>query len=457
MAVFVISNVALQPGTALAATGSPAPTAPAMATPPNQTDHVVIGSAAEQVIDGFGFSEAYMAYDLQTLPAATYQRVMQLLFDRAKGAGMDIVRFGLPYPAGTLADQLELGETAKKYGVHTFYADAVTAPATMKTNRSLSGGYLCGTVGERCARGDFRTAYASYLASQAQAFDSAGLPVQEVGFTNEPEIARSYPSMLMDPEQVADFVPYLGRALRARHLSTKISCCDSIGWNTAPAYVEAVLRSPATARFIGLITAHCYSAGPDAVLTDARPVWETEYSDFQPWDTAWNDGTGASGLSWADIIYGALTRGDVNAFMYWWGAFTSGMFGADNEGLIRVKQHSRAYQVSSRLWAFAGFSRYIRPGAVRVATSSSDATIDAVAFRQGSDEVLIVINNGAGARTIVVDAGTPISTGRAQPFLTDAHHHASPLASQPIVGGRLQSTVPAGALESFVLVPGRHR
>jgi hypothetical protein len=101
---------------------------------------------------------------------------------------------------------------------------------------------------------------------------------------------------------------------------------------------------------------------------------------FQPWDPAWDDGSASSGFTWAQNIYTGLTAANLDAFLYLWGAETSGLTGP-NTGLVEVKGSTVAS--SGRLWAFAGYSRFVRLGAVRIGTPrSSAASAAAVGARQ---------------------------------------------------------------------------
>jgi O-glycosyl hydrolase len=425
-------------GSATAAAGRPS------AVPSN----VAVSGRPDQTIDGFGFSEAFgQVQNIQALAQTDQQAVARLLFSPSQGAGLDIVRFGIG-GAGTAQDQLWLGQQALDYGVHTFYADAWTAPAEMKTNGSQdNGGYLCGVPGESCASGDHRQDYAQLLAGEARDFAAEGLPLQTIGFVNEPEFVAPYASMLMTPAQAADFVPYLGAALRASGLRTRVACCDAEGWQDAAQYAQAVLGSPQSARDVGLITGHGYTAAPTFPLTSRRPVWETEWSTFQPWDPAWDDGSTASGLTWANNLLTALTDARVNGFLYWWGASTSGEGGVDNEGLINIS--GGTYQPSGRLWAFAGFSRFVRPGAVRVDATSDVSGLRTVAFREGPRTVLVAINNNAQPVTLSARLDGGPWRGEATPYLTDSSDTVAAQAPVRVSGGRFTSSVPARSMVTY--------
>ena len=447
--------------------------ATASTTTSSTTSQVSIGTATYQQIDGFGFADAFgQVGNLEAAPTSVQNAVLNLLFNPKTGAGLDIVRFGLGASAadggaGNLSDQEWLGQQAEKFGVHTFYGDAWSAPGELKTNGSQdNGGYLCGVPGETCAAGDFRKAYADYLAAEAAAFAQAGLPLTAVDFVNEPEIGPGYASMLMTPAQAADFVPYLGRALQSAGLKTTVACCDAEGWANSPgfdgaqAYTQAVLSNPQSARYIGLITSHGYTSAPTFPLTNERPVWETEWATFEKWDPAWNDGTDASGLSWADRIYTALTAANVDAFLYWWGTTTYKENG-DNEGLVILgtptDPTAGTYQASGRLWAFAAFSRFVRPGSVRLAATSSDPNLDAVAFRNGQQTVLVLVNNNTSNEQVQVSLpreGPSLLATSAEPYLTDATDNGTAEPALPVTNGSFSANVPAGAVVSYVIGGG---
>ena len=412
------------------------------------TAGVRVNSATrDQVIDGFGFAEAFREPVITALPAAEQQQLGSLLFGTSNGAGMSIVRFGLGGATdpgdsisgpGDVADQAWLGKLAERFGVHQFYADAWSAPAGMKTNGTLdNGGYLCGVPGESCAVGDQRQAYAGYLAGQAKGFAERGIPLQAVDFVNEPEIGPAYASMLMAPAQAADFVPFLGRALDARHLPTKVACCDAEGWTDGAAYTQAVLGDPAAARYVGLITSHGYTAPPTTPLTSQRHVWESEWANFSPWDPAWDDGTPGSGFTWAQDIQTALTTANVNAFFYWWGASAS----TANSGLVQVL--GSTINLSKRYWAFAAFGRYIRPGAVRVDASVSSGALQVSAFRNRDGSlVLEILNTGTSDQPVAL---TGVSLARASAYVTNETGSLTPVSGPLTAPARSLLTVVIGS------------
>jgi len=430
---------------------APASAAPGGLARAAQAGPVVVTVDPAQVhqrIDGFGFTEAFRDPVITALPAAEQQQLGALLFSTKSGAGMSIVRFGLggatdPGDAisgpGDYQEQLWLGKLAEEFGVRQFYADAWSAPAQLKTNDSLdNGGYLCGVPREACASGDARQAYASYLAGQAKGFAANGIPIEAVDFVNEPEIGPAYASMYMTPAQAASFIPYLGRALAAAHLPTRVACCDAEGWTDGESYTQAVLGDPAAARYVSLITSHGYTAPPTVPLTAERPVWESEWADFSSWDPAWDDAANGDGFTWAQNIQTALTQANVNAFFYWWGASAS----TANSGLIQVQ--GATINLSKRYWSFAAFGRYIRPGAVRAGASASSSALEVSAFRDRDGSwVVEILNTGTTAQPVSL-RGLP--GGHATGYVTNESDALTAHRPGPL-------TAPARSLLTVVVSP----
>lgn len=422
--------------------GAPAPRVVAPAQAGSATVTVDQGQRA-QPIDGFGFTEAFREPVITALPQAEQQQLGSLLFDPSSGAGFSIVRFGLGGSTdpgdvisgpGDVADQVWLGKLAEQFGVHQFYADAWSAPGEMKTNGTLdNGGTLCGVPGASCLNGDYRQAYADVLAALAKGFADQGIPLEAVDFVNEPEIGPAYASMQMTPAQAADFVPFLGRALQAEHLSTKVACCDAEGWGTAAGYTSAVLGDPRVARYIGLITSHGYTAPPTVPLTARRHVWETEWANFSPFDAAWDDGTGGSGFTWAQNIQTALTSANASAVFYFWGASAS----TANSGLIQVL--GPTINLSKRYWAFAAFGRYIRPGAVRIGATASGAGLQVSAFRnRDGSRVVEILNTGTADEPVTLQG---IGLRNAAAYVTSETDSLTPVTGPLVAPARSLLTV----------------
>jgi hypothetical protein len=245
--------------------------------------------------------------------------------------------------------------------------------------------------------------------------------------------------------QAADFIKVLAPTIKNAGLSTKITCCDSEGWENQRT-MTAQLISAGVESSIGVITSHSYTSSPSTAITTSRNVWETEYADLSgAFSTDWHTNGGVGeGLTWAQTIYKAIVGANVSGYLYWIGAET----GAKNSALISIS--GSTITPSKRLWAFAMYSRFVRPGAVRVGTSGSGTGLQFAAFKNKDGTVaVIVINSGSSAQTVNV-APSGFSASSVKAYITDNSNAVGTLSST-LSGGQASANVPAYSMVTFVL------
>src|SRR5947209_1364898 len=359
------------------------------------------GSTTYQNITGFGASEAFgEASTVMSASASVQQQVLSLLYSPTSGAGLTMLRNEISADSGSTIEppspgrpsaapayqslasinqdqgQLWFAQQIKSlYGVTNVFADAWSAPAFMKTNNSTSnGGAVCGLTGASCSSGNWVQAYSNYLVQYAKDYSDAGIPLTYLGPENEANLSTSYDSMQLSPSQTAQLVDNLGPALANSGLSTQLECCATEGWDYASQYASAIASDATANSYTKVLTSHGYTAAPTSPLSGwSKPTWQTEWSTFDGFNSAWDDGSDASGLTGAQHIHQGLTGANLSAFLYWWGSTTPSEKG-DNEGLLEI--NGSTVQTSGRLWAFGNYSRFVRPGAVRIGASSSNGAVD---------------------------------------------------------------------------------
>ena len=394
-----------------------------------------------QTIAGFGASEAFgQASSVMNSSSSIQQQVLSDLYSPTTGAGLTILRNEISADPGSTIEpnnpggpnatpsylplssinsdqgQLWFAQQIKAdYGVTTVFADAWSAPGFMKTNGAIAnGGQVCGSTGASCSSGDWRQAYANYLVQYAKDYAAAGVPLSYIGPSNEPDFSADYDSMTMSPAQMASLLDVVGPTVKNSGLSTQVECCAATGWPVSGQYASAIESDPTALADTAMLTSHGYSGAPTSPISGwTKPAWETEWSTFETWDPAWDDGSDASGMTWAQHIYQGLTGANLSAFLYWWGS-TSGA--GDNESLVQINGSS--VQTSGRLWAFANYSRFIRPGAVRISATSSNSGVDISAFKNTNGSVaIVVLNNNSSSDTVNYSMPGTGSSG---------HRHAIP-------------------------------
>jgi O-glycosyl hydrolase len=440
----------------------------------------ISGATTFQTMAGFGFAEAFgEAADVMNAPSAEQQQALSLLLSPSTGAGLDIVRNEISADSGTTIEpnspgspsaaptyvslasidqdqgQLWFDQQAKAdYGVTNFFADAWSAPAFMKTNGSQdNGGEVCGVSGTSCSSGDWRQAYANYLVQYAEDYAAAGVPLSYIGPTNEPDFSASYDSMTMTGAQVASLLDVLGPTVQSSGLSTQIECCAATGWPNSASYASAIEADPTALADTAVFSSHGYSGAPTTPLAGwTKPVWQTEWfgNDGSSWDPAWDDGTADSGFTWAQNIYQGLTGANLSAFLFWQGADPNN----GNGGLVFLQSNGTA-AASGRLWAFANYSRYIRPGAVRIGATSSNSGVDISAYKNTNGTIAVVaLNTLTSADTInYTTSGIGDTSGTVTPWLTNASNDVAAQTAISLSGGAFSATIPARSLVTYVINP----
>jgi O-glycosyl hydrolase len=437
----------------------------------------VNGGTTFQAITGFGASEGFgEAATVMNASSAVQTQALNLLYGTSGGAGLTILRNEISADSGDTIEptapsspsatpsyvslasidqdmgQLWFAQQVKaRFGVTNVFADAWSAPAFMKTNGATdNGGAVCGMSGATCSSGNWEQAYANYLKQYAADYTAAGDPLTYVGPENEANLSTSYDSMQVTPAQTAQFLDVLGPTMAGT--GTGVECCATEGWDYAQQYAAAIEANPTASADTAVFTSHGYTEAPTTPLSGwSKPAWETEWSTFETWDPAWDDGSDASGLTWAQHIFAGLDSADLSAFLYWWGSTTPSENG-DNEGLIQI--NGSTVSASGRLWALGNFSDFVRPGAVRIGASTSDGNLTLDAFKNTNGTIsVVVLNIGSSPDTVsysLSGTGTP-NGATVTPFLTNGSNDIAAQATTSVSGGAFTGTIPARSLETYVV------
>ena len=213
-----------------------------------------------------------------------------------------------------------------------------------------------------------------------------------------------------------------------------------------------------------MVTAHEYGAHATVplktgALQTERPVWMTEWSSavpaFEPrWDCSGCFGM-PDGMSLAGDVLRALRDGGVNAYLGWWAA-------ADQPAaLIQLKDGG--YTVAKRLYALAMVSRFVQPGASRVAADAGDPEVDAVGFlNPDGSRVLVLLNRGRlpKEQRFAVAGGEMADAGR-KSWVTDERHSFERVeevrGEVPGAGASMTLALPARSLTTVVWRTPRSR
>ncbi len=246
--------------------------------------------------------------------------------------------------------------------------------------------------------------------------------------------------------QAADFIRVLRPTLDRNNLtSLKINCCDQEGWQGMNSMLG---QMRGVESMLDVITGHSYTSQPTSPLSTRLKTWQTEAADLNgAWTGVWYQSGGAGeGMTWANNIHTAIVNANASAYLYWIGA--QDRSSTTNSKMIRVV--NKAVDPSKRLWAMANWSRFVRPGAVRVSASGSGVRTSAFQNVDGAIAVQVINSGNARDVTITVSGGDFVATN-VTAWVTDNTRDCNQIPATVDASGKATGSVPTRSMVTFVL------
>jgi O-glycosyl hydrolase len=242
-------------------------------------------------------------------------------------------------------------------------------------------------------------------------------------------------------QEAISFIPILSSTVKAAGLSTILTCCDAIGWNSQGTYTTALVNAGSTSH-LGVITSHSYTADATSPLSQTSlPKWNTEGGPGSiAFTTTWySKGDGNEGFTWANKIATAMVNAQLSAYLFWEGFEIKQTQSASH--LVDATDGTNP-KPSGIFWAFAMWSRHIRPGARRVATSGSLSSTIIGAFQNPDGSVVVVFTNSGTSSQSAKIAFSGFTPASASAWVTN---QGSTFASTSagLSGGAVTVSVPA--------------
>jgi glucosylceramidase len=357
-----------------------------------------------------------------------------------------------------LADLVPLIQDAMAVGGASFkiMASPWTAPPWMKDNNGWNGGSL---------KRDCRPTWALYFSKYIQAYAAQGIPIWAVTVENEPlGNGAQWESMIYTPQQMGDFIKlHLGPQFARDNLDTKILIYDQ-NRDHLKEWAEQILGDPEVARHVWGTAVHWYSSTtnwyPD-VLTEvhdrfpAKALLNTEAcidAEVPVWrndDWYWSQEATDWGYDWAPeqdkylhpkyvpvYRYARDIIGGLNSWLAGWVDWNMVLDhrGGPNHARnwciapILVNTDTREVYYTPLYDVMCHFSKYIRPGAVRIGAESEAHQLMVTACLNPDGAVAVVILN---------------ETGQDTPYRLVSDHR------------EIQLSIPARALQTVLVEPRR--
>jgi len=345
------------------------------------SDVTINESSLQQKITGFGVSSAW---------AGSYANASDpdYLWSTTTWAGLSLLRI-------RYGDGLAIAKAAAQAGVTVWMTPWGTGP-----NGSPGGSDTTTQTANGCKSSvpvlTNPQDWATKLASWVQNAKSQGVPLYAVSGENEPDSCGINQTTSFSAAQLATWIgTYLGPAMAP--LGVKVMGPETQNGCGFKSYFPAIQNDTAAWSAVDILASHEYGCGTlpseSSIATANKEYWETEVDTGTASGDSPGDGI-ASALLTVTAMHNDLTKANLNAWHYWW------LYCSNNSGCL----YDTGTKVwTKRLWAMGNFSRFVRPGWKRVATSGaapSGVLVSAYINPANNALSIVAINNSTSSQSV---------------------------------------------------------
>jgi O-glycosyl hydrolase len=338
--------------------------------------------------------------------------------------GFSILRMPVSENTGSWAKCVNSAKTAQSLGALVF-ASPWNPPASMSEQFNEGG-----RSGKRL-RHDKYGDYAQHLNSFVKYMKENGVELYAISIQNEPDYAHDW--TWWTSSECADFA-----ANYADQIDCKIMSCETFQYNKQ--YYNDILSNSKANGNIDLFGTHFYGTQRNqmdfpALENDPRDIWMTEVyvpnssSDADTWPEA---------VEVAVNIHNGLVIGGMNAYVWWYIRRSYGPM-KDNGN------------ISKRGYMMAHFSKYVRPGAVRLDCTESPANGVYLSAYKNTDGTIAVVainnSNQNSDQTFNIKGATITSVTRYQTSQGENLAKSSVNAAN----GSFSATINSKSVSTFVI------
>ncbi|MDI6647398.1 glycoside hydrolase [Bacillus altitudinis] len=277
-------------------------------------------------------------------------------------------------------------------------------------------------------------AYAQHLNDFVTYMKNNGVNLYAISVQNEPDYAHEW--TWWTPQEILRFMRENAGFINARVIAPE-------SFQYLKNISDPILNDPQALRNMDILGAHLYgtqiSQLPYPLFKQkgaGKELWMTEVyypnSDNNSADR-WPEALGVS-----EHIHHSMVEGDFQAYVWWYIRRSYGPMKEDG-------------MISKRGYNMAHFSKFVRPGYVRIdATKSPESNVFVSAYKGNNQVVIVAINkNNAGVNQhFVVQNG---SVSQASRWVTSGSSNLQPGTDITISGNQFWAHLPAQSVTTFVV------
>ncbi|MDZ7876220.1 MAG: hypothetical protein U5L45_01045 [Saprospiraceae bacterium] len=343
-------------------------------TKANPTKITINPQTTYQTISGFG--GANRMWGTQSLKPTEATKAFGL---NDGELGLSIFRVRLSSNKTEWSIITEAVKEANKNGVKVL-ASPWSPPPALKNNNSDIRGVLLPQNYK--AFKDYINEFIAYQAAN-------GAKIDVVSIQNEPDWKPTYESCDYTADDFINFLKAPGQIVGA-----KLAAPESLNFNQN--MTNAILSNDEAAAKIDIVAGHIYGGGLakfPLAEQKKKEIWMTEYllnlnsgnTGAAEWKTYSEAAIWAESIKMLGTVHDAMTN-NWNAYIWW---YLQRFYSFIGDG----EQNTTNGSVLKRGYAFSHFSKYVRPGFVRIGVDVPTTTpLKITAYKKDAQTVVVIIN-----------------------------------------------------------------
>ena len=279
-----------------------------------------------------------------------------------------------------------------------FYASPWSPPAFMKSNKNmLQGGKLLP---------EFRQAWADYYVKFIKAYEEEGIPVWGLTIQNEPMAVQRWESCIYTADEERDFLKnYLGPTLEKEGLGDKKIVVWDHNRDLISERANTIFEDPEASKYAWGIGFHWYETWTGGLpkYDNLKNINESFPSKNMLFTEGCQEGFDTERLHfWPNAErYGNSMINDFNSGVVGWTDWNillderGGPNHVQNFCFATIHDNTKTGELiyTPTYYYIGHFSKFIKPGALRVSTTTSRTTIESTSFQNENGSIVTVVMN----------------------------------------------------------------
>ncbi len=291
-----------------------------------------------------------------------------------------------------------------------------------------------GVAGQKRLRYDKYAAYAQHLNDFVTYMKNNGVDLYAISVQNEPDYAHTW--TWWTPEEMLNFMKNYAGAINCRVIAPE-------SFSYLKNMSDGILNDSQALANMDILGAHLYGT---QVSNFAYPLFKQKGAGKELWMTEvyYPNSNDNSADSWPEAlevsyhIHNAMVEGDFQTYVWWYIRRQYGPMKEDGT-------------ISKRGYNMAHFSKFVRPGYVRVdATKNPNTNVYVSAYKGNNKAVIVAINKSTSSVnqkfTLQNGAATKVSS-----WITDGSRNLSAGSGYDMSGGSFTAQLPAQSVTTFVV------